>query len=631
MKKRNLLLTLACSTLLLSSCSKVVATYPNGNENFTNATIELDHNTLDTIYDIIKGTDADAYATTVSDILTSQLAKAVLGQYNIKGLSNGDIEVQLIGYDVDEKGNEVSAQAKQDFINSHPAYNNWKSSSYKLALEESSPSKEDFEKRVNVIKELIKKQIVTSIWTEANATAYKRNNRFYEVLYARNIDEKLYKVTFADGSVEKDGKKIGDVLSEAPDYTKHYLIADNTFNGFSDNEESLIIDGFTNGVLIDSKYDVNSEYGIKNIQKVLHLSCYTDYINQAIMPTIMKNLLVEQYVLQEEYNAIGSNSTRKVNYIQIANNASKDGDRFFKEFVTKDFTGIPSTQTTIDENYTSSKFDIASNAWKGIPSSIKDSGEAFDLAKNTFGEKTNANPSVNASGQAHEGYIQNYKSKVIEYYKNTPYADLVKEYSTLTNDISTNNTTNYDKFTKIDNNSYDPIVGLSIQEDAIKVADYTTYGWQTSETSSLPETIKNKLFSYALVTEWSSAHSDNADKKQYLGTSLYEIGNTNKYLLKNDSFNSAVDSVLWQDSGNYYIIEVEDIISPDTAAIKEENQTKEEKDIIEEKSREFGYTLASGSTYTTNAMIYFLKQCNINYHDQDVYDYFVKTFPRLFE
>ena len=52
---------------------------------------------------------------------------------------------------------------------------------------------------------------------------------------------------------------------------------------------------------------------------------------------------------------------------------------------------------------------------------------------------------------------------------------------------------------------------------------------------------------------------------------------------------------------------------------------------IETNAREAAYTLASGSTYTTNAMIYYLEQCNINYHDQDVYDYFVSTYPRLFE
>ena len=44
-----------------------------------------------------------------------------------------------------------------------------------------------------------------------------------------------------------------------------------------------------------------------------------------------------------------------------------------------------------------------------------------------------------------------------------------------------------------------------------------------------------------------------------------------------------------------------------------------------------GYTLASGSTYTSNAVTYFLKKSNINYYDQSVYDYFKSTYPSLFD
>ena len=54
MKKKTLLLTLASSTLLLSSCGKVVAQFPDGDSALTNATIQLDHNTLNVIYDSIK-------------------------------------------------------------------------------------------------------------------------------------------------------------------------------------------------------------------------------------------------------------------------------------------------------------------------------------------------------------------------------------------------------------------------------------------------------------------------------------------------------------------------------------------------------------------------------------------------
>ena len=101
-------------------------------------------------------------------------------------------------------------------------------------------------------------------------------------------------------------------------------------------------------------------------------------------------------------------------------------------------------------------------------------------------------------------------------------------------------------------------------------------------------------------------------------------------MLRKDTYSNLNESVLWEESGSYYVVEVEDIITPDSTAITE-NLTAEQKVKIETNAREAAYTLASGSTYTTNAMIYYLEQCNINYHDQDVYDYFVSTYPRLFE
>ncbi len=357
------------------------------------------------------------------------------------------------------------------------------------------------------------------------------------------------------------------------------------------------------------------------------------------MPTIMKNLLVEQYILEESYNSIGGTNSRKVNYISIANNADKDGDKFFKNFVTTYFTGNSKEDLELS---TTDKFSVATNAWKGIPSEIN--GKVESLATSVFGEATNENPSAgldghrdsNESTKPEDTYIQKYKTKQLDYYKNTPYADLIEEYSTITNDISTNNSTNYDKFTTIDSNSYEPIVGLSIQEDALKVTDYTTYGWQTSESSALPDDIKNVLFSYGFINEWNAA-TETADDKAFLGTYLYEVGTTGKYLLKTAKYNDSVDSVLWQNGGNYYVVEIEDIITAGSTQIYGTDseatlqQSQAEKFEIEEKSRDIAYTLASGTTFTTNAMIFYLEQCNINYHDQDVYDYFATTYPRLFE
>ena len=59
MRKRNLLFTLAASTLLLSSCGKISAQFEGGDNTLVNVGegITLDHNTLNVIYDAIKNSD----------------------------------------------------------------------------------------------------------------------------------------------------------------------------------------------------------------------------------------------------------------------------------------------------------------------------------------------------------------------------------------------------------------------------------------------------------------------------------------------------------------------------------------------------------------------------------------------
>ena len=311
MKKRNLLITLACSTLLLTSCDKITATLPNGDDQLVNTQIYIDHNTLSTIYDTIKG--GDSYASNVNDLLTQGIAEAVLGKYEVvldSSAAHG-YKINLSGYD------DVDDDKKTEFINNHPAYNNWQSSSYKLTLASKAPSKEEFEARVNIIKNLIDKQIVTTMWSEANATSYKRNNRFYEVLYARNLSDKLYDVTDGTGKAISPDVIYNEQINYEYGENALYEEVNGEFNGFNnyDAGENLFGGYFTQYALIDGKYDSSTEAGRENIKSILHLNYYLDYINSSIMPTIMKNLLIEQYVLQEQY--VVNNMFYKNNMLQL--------------------------------------------------------------------------------------------------------------------------------------------------------------------------------------------------------------------------------------------------------------------------------------------------------------------------
>ena len=631
MKKKALLLTLATSTLLLSSCGKISAEFPSENDPLTNSTIELDHNTLKVIYDSIK--NSDNYESDVSSILTAAIAKEVIGDFKLIEDDTNGYRIVLTGYDVKEDGSATTDAEKTAFIESHPAYNNWEVSGYRLTLSEEAPTPEQFDARLTSIKNIIESQIITSIWNEANASDYKRNNRFYEVLFARHVYEQLYTVDIP--ASELSNTTLEDVLYKNPTYTDHYNEGENgEFYGFNDTVEDF--HGLTNGVLIDGTYDTTTKEGREKIKEALHINYYLDYINNTILPGIIENLLVEQYIFEQQYTAIGNTQSRKVNYISITDNSEKDAKAFLSRFIN-DYI-IFSTNEANKDLSTDEKFDIASTAWKGIDFEIAQNASAKVMADAIFEASTTENPSYGLDGHNgannYESYYATYDSaeaneKYFKYYENTEFADLVEQYSTLTNDPDTNNATNYETFTTIDSHNYDPVVGFTIKTDELIVKDFTTSGWQTRDASSLPDAIKNKLYSFSFVNEWNSTlETDNS----FVGTYIYEDPVTQRKYLRKDSFNSTPDSLLWNDGDNYYIVEIEDIVTPSLVSITNDGeQSQDEKVERENKARTIGYSLASSDTYTTNAITYYLEQCNINYHDQDVYDYFNTTYPDLFK
>lgn len=630
MKKKALLLTLATSTLLLSSCGKISADFPNENDPLTNSTIELDHNTLKVIYDSIK--NSDNYESDVSSILTTAIAKEVIGDFKLIEDDINGYRIVLTGYDVKEDGNPTSDAEKTAFIESHPAYNNWEVSGYKLTLAETAPSTIEFEARLTSIKNIIESQVITSLWNEANASDYKRNNRFYEVLFARHVYEQLYTVDIPESELSNT-TTLEDILYTNPTYTNHYNEDKNGFYGFNDTVEDF--HGLTNGVLIDGTYNTTTKDGREKIKEVLHINYYLDYINNTILPGIIENLLVEQYIFEQQYTAIGNTQSRKVNYISITDNSEKDANAFLTSFIKGYITSEDETKQNLS---TDEKFDIASTAWKGIDFEIAQNASAKVMANEIFEESTTENPSNGLDGHnganSYDSYYATYDSpeaneKYFKYYENTEFADLIEQYSTLTNDPDTNNATNYETFTTIDSHNYDPVVGFTIKTDELIVKDFTTSGWQTRDASSLPDAIKNKLYSFSFVNEWNSTlETDNS----FRGTYIYEDPVTQRKYLRKDSFSTTEDSLLWNDGDNYYIVEIDDIVTPSLVSITNDGeQSQDEKVERENKARTIGYSLASSDTYTTNAITYYLEQCNINYHDQDVYDYFNTTYPDLFK
>jgi hypothetical protein len=605
-KNKRFIVALAFASLALSSCgTTAVATLKNGSDPFASTNgVAIDGNKLKELYELVRS--SSSYNSDVKTLLNVGIAENYLGHYSMN--STGDIVL-------DEWDGKTDSE-KLDFIKKHSAYRNWTETGTFVTFEElsdvSANNLSQYDKRIDMIKTIIKKEVVSELFSAVNVSTYKKNNRFFEILYIQSLLNNLNVVYQSDGTTElTDIQSIYDQIKELD---KVNYVVPESFSG-----------EYSTGILLADNYDPdkNVDNIISGDKPLIHIGHYVDYVNTNILPGIMTKLLTEQYILENQYPAIGRSQQRLIQYIALSDTNTKASTlltNYINQYLTTKVGDID--------------LSIATSAWNGIYSDLEEENQALakSIATSTFGEATNVRQNPQIDTGANVTYIDGNPTNYYYYYKNSQYGDLIKKYSTLTNNPRTNDSSNYTYFTSIDSKDYssDPTQGLAIQTDAIRSASYLGYGRGTkTDYSSLPSDAKNKLFEYGIISELARAYEDGdaAEKavdRQYL-KSFTPGGVT---FLKKDSYNSAADSIIWEDSGKFYIIAVYDYISLSKLLLSKDEG---DLDTIEQYARNVGYAIASSNTYTTDALTHYIDESSVAYFDQNVYDYFVEQFPTLFD
>ena len=587
MKNKKLVTVLAlASAVLLTSCNDTIYSRPTDDVKdqtlINNTTVA--HNTVEWLYDTLH--DSSSSSEDVQDAVFKVLEEGIFGAYSVN--TSGEVVI--------ENWDNASDSEKLSFIKSHKAY--WdkakQADSNKYDYIEPTSLTDTIKARVELFKTMVKKEIVTTLFDKANVDSYKYRNYFYESKFARSLAGDFYKI-----------EGVSDI-----------------YNSKYDDASSTI---FTNKVIIDNsvtKEDITTIIGTNNNfgKPVLHLGLYSDYINKEIVPTVMQNLLIEQYVYDNQYTTISRTQSRKIRYISISTETKNvsDARRLINQFV-EDY--VNKSKKGEDINY-----DILANAWKGIYSDlfdkngnpINESGKLLVDSGFTLGTPSKDGTAIKkfADGKEHP------------YYKNTKYGDLIEDFAKITLNPLTTDSSTESTFTS--SGSYSIETGLEIKTDDIKITDYTTCEWGTKDSgfSSLPSDVKTRLFDYTVMTDFNSP--TNIDTTSY----LKEING--HYFLKRSisQTDDATDSIVIKDSSTFYIVEVLEAPSQAKLTIGGENayeNTAANGLKQEEISRTIGYTIASGSTYKTTAFTHYLEDCEIIYHDQSIYDYFKSQYSDLFK
>ena len=371
---------------------------------------------------------------------------------------------------------------------------------------------------------------------------------------------------------------------------------------------------------------ITPDYKAENVftDEILHESFYGTYIDEEIMPDIYRDALVQQYIFDEQEKTLGASSARKINYVAI-----KYDDLDESLYADKLIKGFVKNYLVKENADVVSAFNLLSSTWNGEFMNYED---AAILASPEW--KLLSDLGL-VSATTIEGDIIDHKGD--DYYiKGSAYGDLVEDYAKL-NDNPAKSTATRDY---TGGNKYVAEIGFQMESDKIKLNDHVTDGWfvkSSSEISSLPDAIKNRLFNLSVATGRNAADgAANAPANISKSGEAIAVADGNKYIanaygncfLRNSNLKANqedYETVIFKDTSSqtYYIVNVEEAVSTNFM-----NSDAAKNDYA--LRIDVASLLSSNDTNITLSKKHWLEKCDITYHDQSVYDYFESNFPELF-
>ena len=475
----------------------------------------------------------------------------------------------------------------------------------------------------------------------------KRFNHFFE-----DLNERIDKVIFDEISSDSYRDTINKTEFLEEKYARAKRQDNYDIKGFNDAGEATLE---FKKVFIDSSFDKD------NVRDYLtdFEDTYEDYITKKLIPDVYKDKLVEEYIIDNNYSALGRAYGRKINYVKIAyssedpNTTYRLATLFAENYLDveaikghevsydtlvswiKGFTGITTTDgkpviniympdTTIEEKF---------NAIYGEPDHLEAKCEktGVDYAS-TYAATESVFQYFTINGE------KPTSSAEFKFYKKTKIGEILENYQKAivgeaTRFASAEDVSQYDSFTN--NGKQSKEQGLIQKLTELALDDYSDDGWYVKNDndgslSSLPDEIKNRLFNIKVSNDF-----DKEGWEYVADESYFREVQGHFYLTPASVSDAKYNWILRDTSGNaLYIVEI--LEAPSTSKLNRasENSYLNKSDDpykTEEIARQIAKILGTKDTYTTNAYTAYLKLYTFVYHDTSVYDYLKETYPDLFE
>ena len=341
------------------------------------------------------------------------------------------------------------------------------------------------------------------------------------------------------------------------------------------------------------------------LEDAIHLEYYEDFIENNLLPKIYRELLVETYLIDQDYSSLGRSYARRVNYVALkVSTEYPEAVKYLMDTFIDQYILAEDADEVAD-------LEILANAWRGVDTSEQEYQLLVDAGL--------------AGG---------------EFIPRTLYGEILERYSKINpeNPLLTDKSIE-SEFTG--NGQYTPEVGLAIRRNELSKRDFTTDGWHVKNggLGSLPASIRDRVFNIGVANAIDRI-SDESDNVQNPETSdfLRKINGVSYLIPQTSQQNDARNFLLYDaNSTTYYIVQVLEAVNTtkmNASATSTTNYDSIEGDDGEKRTLiagEIARILGVREASINASNLHWLKLAELNFHDQTIYDFFKERFPTLYD
>ena len=481
------------------------------------------------------------------------------------------------------------------------------------------------------------------------------------------LAEKLYSEVTSGNYNDKQGR-----FSELKLALAHY---------FSGYEVTGV--GFKNGVADEFIYDADGnptaekwhkayitssieKDDLDDIKSVVHVANYEKYLDKKVLRDIYSEKLIEEYVLQNKYSTLGRAYARHASYVKLAygNENKVFASKLLRRYA--DLVIVAGAEPAEEK---------VANTWRGLEDlTFNDAGE---LTAIVAGENYSADTVIAAAFEktsvveklVAEGYGADAdavytaldatdEEKVVlayQYFKESKVGALLERYVKACRAVidgashiaASKDQSELDTFTGT--NAHSRVKGVKDELSKLVLEDYTVDEWglKNGGFSDLPSSARERLFNINVANTVDNFTGDNAkyaeDSDEHLGRyatsgvySYVRFVKGHYYLNKADAQKYADDhySYIFDEDSSYVIVNIKDAANSTKLNVDHAKgyfALKADQPLFTENTaREIAKLLGTKESYKNDAYQHYLEKYNLSFSDQELYDYFVATYPDLY-